>query len=765
MTSLLKPLPDAQGPPIRRLQLVLQGQVQGVGLRPFVYRLAQQCALSGFVSNNSDAVVVEVQGANPDAFCRRFWAELPFPANVQDCHRAELPVQQGETDFAIAASSDCRSPMDPLADLPPCDACLAELFNPQSRYFLYPFISCAQCGPRYSITRAYPFDRANTSMAAFPLCPDCTRQYQDPADRRFHAQTISCPTCGPRYDHPLAEVAACLGAGGLVAIKAIGGYQLLCDAHQPAAIQRLRNFKQRQAKPLALMTLNPASAQHWVQLNDAGRHDLQHSARPIVIAPAHLPLPLLAPNLNSLGVMLPNSALHYLLFYLLAGQPTGTAWLQAPSPLALVISSGNAPGYPMAATQAEAEHQLASEADLVVGHGRDIVAPVDDGIRRQGLDGSYAVRTGRGAALLKTPWLMEKLPTILALGGQQKSTVTLAIGNAFYTSEHLGDLDSRARRERYRAVSKRLTDYFKMRHALVAHDLHPDYYSSRLLQLGQSAVAIQHHHAHVAAVMAEHQLQQPLVAVALDGFGYGPRGEAWGGEFFYVKRFAFERVDHLPALPLLGGERASLEPWRSALATLFAAHDTTALPKHFSDLVQARAYLAQPTLIRTAPPTSSAGRWFDAAAALILQRSHAEYDGQFPLELEALVRPEALNQDLSPTDLYNDLSNDLSTLIRQLLQIDSPTQAAALFHQGMADCISRKLIKQARAHQVSHVVLAGGCMLNAVLRARLRTQLNEAGLDVFCAERIPSNDAGISLGQALLAAHYADYAVSLQDRG
>ena len=800
MTALLTPLHDTAGSPVRRLQLVLQGQVQGVGMRPFVYRLAQHCGLSGFVRNNSDTVVVEVQGADADEFCRRFWAELPLPADIQDCHLAELPVQLGETDFAIAASTDCRSPMDPLPDLPPCDECLAELFNPQSDYFLYPFISCAHCGPRYSITRAYPFDRANTSMAAFPLCPDCTRQYQHPADRRFHAQTISCPTCGPYYDVPLTEVAACLEAGGLVAIKAIGGYQLICDAHQPAALQRLRHFKQRQAKPLALMTLNPASAQHWVLLTDAGWDDLQHSARPIVIAPAHQAQPLLAPNLNSLGVMLPNSALHYLLFYLLAGRPTGTAWLQAPSPLALVVTSGNAPGYPMAATQDEAEHQLASVADLVVGHARDIVASVDDSIRRQGLDGSYAVRTGRGTALLKTPWPMEKLPTILALGGQQKSTVTLAMGNAFYTSEHLGDLDSRPRRERYRAVCKRLTDYFKVRHTLVAHDLHPDYYSSRLLQLGQSAVAIQHHHAHVAAVMAEHQLQQPLLAVVVDGFGFGPQGEAWGGEFFYVKRFAFERVDHLPTLPLLGGERASLEPWRSALAALFEANDTTALPQRFSDLAQARAYLCQPTLIRNAPPTSSAGRWFDAAAALILQRSHAEYDGQFPLELEALLNPAALGQEqqtarllasqarsrppsgavtgtqtgtqaesstASPTETaQTELSlTDLSGLIRQLLQIDSPSQASALFHQGLADCISHKLIKQARAHQVTQVVLAGGCMLNAFLRAQIHAQLSEAGLQVFCAERIPSNDAGISLGQALLAAHYADYAVSLQDRG
>lgn len=767
MTTRLKPLPTVSATPMRRVQLLLRGQVQGVGMRPYVYRLAQRLGVSGFIRNNSDGVIVEVQGPQLDHFCQQFWAQLPPPARIEDCQRSELAVRVGERHFTIAQSNASRSPLDPLPDLPPCDRCLAELFNPTSRYFSYPFISCAHCGPRYSITRTYPFDRANTSMAAFALCPVCTAQYRAAEDRRFHAQTISCPTCGPRYDRPLSEVVASIEAGGLVAIQAIGGYQLICDAHRPAAIARLRRFKQRQIKPLAIMTLNSRSAQQWVHLSDAGRADLQSPERPILIAPARNAQAELAPHLTSLGVMVPNSALHYLLFYGLAGRPTGTAWLQAASPIALVVSSGNAPGYPIAATRIEAEAQLAGAVDLVVGHNRHIVAPVDDGIRRQSRVGCYAVRNGRGTALIKTPWHQTKLPTILALGAQQKCSITLAVGNAFYTSEHLGDLDSRARRQRYRAVNARLNDYFNLRHALIAHDLHPDYFTSQQTPLGRSAVAIQHHHAHVAAVMAEHQLQQPLVAVAVDGYGYGLRGEAWGGEFFYVNKFAFSHVDRLTSLPLLGGERASLEPWRSALAALILAQAGDHQLRRFADIPLARHYLRQPHLLRKAPPTASAGRWFDAAAALILQRNWAEYDGQFPLELEALLSPYAFNgSDQRQAERAGaDPKWDLVELIGQLLPMTSPIQAAGLFHQGMADCISRKLIAQAKIFQVTRAVLAGGCMLNAVLREQVRARLSEAGLEVFCAQRIPSNDAGISLGQALLAAHYADYAVSLQDRG
>lgn len=743
--------------------LRVRGVVQGVGFRPFVFRLAHTHGLAGWVLNGEDGVEIHLEGPEPalDRFTNALTAEPPPAAQIAGIEAAPA-APQGFAGFTIRESERRAAPTVRITpDLPVCASCLAELLSPIDRRHGYPYINCTDCGPRFSIVLSLPYDRPRTTMRGWPLCPLCAAEHADPLDRRFHAQPVACPVCGPHFflqdgDHKvegdnaaIAEAARLLREGHILAIKGIGGYHLGCDARNPAAVAALRERKFRKEKPFALMTRDLAVARRLVELSPEGEALLTALERPVVLAPARAGLAGLegvAPGNRDLGVLLPYSPLHHLLF-------------AHGAPEVLVLTSANRSSEPIAYEDEEALARLAGIADAFLIGERPIARRVDDSVATVTALGPTVLRRARGYA----PSAVARLPArrpILALGADLKNTVTLVIGGEAFVSQHLGDLDHY---DAFRAFEETVRDFLSMYEVdpsdlLVVHDLHPEYLSTRFAGTLSAAgtLAVQHHRAHIASVLAEHQaLDRRVVGIALDGTGYGDDGTIWGGEIFTGSVLAgFDRMAHLRPAVLPGGDAAARHPVQAAagfLAEMDGLPDLTAAPFHLPRrYAQARQLVDKG--LRTFP-TTSAGRLFDTAAALLGFTREITFEGQAAIWLEHQAS-EAAPQAEACTATFDGREIDFRPLLNSLIEdrrAGRPTpEIARAFHQGLAAALALAAIQIAHPEGLGTVVLAGGVFQNRLLLEQVATRLEAAALDVWINREVPANDGGISLGQAAL---------------
>ena len=733
----------------RRLRLRVRGAVQGVGFRPHVYGLASRLGLSGFVRNDAEGVLIEIEGAGADQFVHALRLAPPPLARVDSLDVAELALSGG-SDFVIAATEAGASLTRIGADVAVCEECLSELFDPKSRFYRYPLVNCTHCGPRYTLTRALPYDRAQTSMAPFAMCPDCARDYADPSNRRFHAEPIACRACGPKLDAEIAAVADCLRAGGIVALKGLGGYHLICDARNEAAVARLRQRKAREAKPFAVMATNAASAARLAEISQAERALIESRPRPIVLTRSRGVLaPSVAPGLAEIGLMLAYTPLHWLVLHALAGEPDFAAWRHAANDLALVATSANFGGEPLIADDAEARRRLAPIADLVVGHARQIVVRAVDAVMRI-LDGAPAfIRRARGFVPEPIDLGVEG-PSVLAAGADLKNTITLTRGREAFVSQYIGDLDDRDTIRFRNETITHLKRMLAIEPEIAACDLHPDFQSTRAAEAtGLPIARVQHHVAHVAAVAAEHGLSGAVLGVALDGQGYGPDGRPWGGELIALDGAIWERIGWLEPLPLPGGDAAAREPWRMGVAALAMLGRLDAAARVLPGAPNAARLAARFTAGAHFPLTTSLGRVFDAASALAGVRLIQHYEGQAAMELEALVaRPRAGAGLWRIVEGCLVLRPLFAALIDENLR---GREAAELFHGTLIAALDAWIADAAAARGLKQVALGGGCLMNRVLANGLAAALRARGLAVFLPRAAPANDGGVSLGQAAFA--------------
>ncbi len=762
----------------------VRGSVQGVGFRPFVYRLAREEQLTGWVCNDAQGVLLEVQGPpeRVTRFCDRLRSDAPPLARVLQVEATPCPFVPGETTFTIEASRGGAVSTAIPPDTATCADCLAELFDPADRRHRYGFINCTQCGPRYTITQRLPYDRAMTSMARFLQCPLCQAEYTDPMHRRFHAEPNACPACGPALQwvdaagsalplhegDAIASALAALRAGQIVAIKGLGGFHLACDARNAATVASLRERKQRDEKPFAVMLANAESARTWVQVTPQDLNLLTSPERPIVLLPQHAPvadaLPGVAPGLRTLGVMLPCTPIQYLLFHEAAGRPADLAWLQRAQDLVLVMTSANPGGEPLVMGNEEARQRLQGLADAWLLHDRDIVARCDDSVLRPAPGGSAPfIRRARGY----TPRpirLAHGGPSVLATGAWLKNTVCITRGDEAFVSPHIGSLDNAATCNAMVEMVEHLCGVLDVQPQAVAHDLHPDFFSTRFAmqwarEQGRPALAVQHHHAHLAALAAEHGATGPLLGLAADGVGLGSDGAAWGGELLWLHGAQWRRIGHLAPIAMPGGDTAAREPWRLAAAVLHAAGRGAQIVPRFRSQAAASAVAQMLDRQVRCPGTSSLGRWFDAAAALLDVRQTSAYEGQAAMLLEALATdPSALAEALHqapeaahwlPLSAQGVL--DPSPLLIHLADENRPARGAALFHAALAHGLARWVAQAAAQTGVHTVALGGGCFLNHLLTSMLLPLLAEHGVQALQARQVPPNDGAISLGQAWVA--------------
>jgi hydrogenase maturation protein HypF len=698
--------------------------VQGVGFRPFVHRLAHAHGVAGFVLNDGAGVVIEAEGPSTalDAFAAAVVDAAPGLARVNSLV-AERMEPRGELEFAIRMSDGAA--VSAGAVIPPdtatCDDCLRELFDPADRRYRYPFLNCTQCGPRLTIVRSVPYDRARTTMASFELCADCRREYEDPGDRRFHAEPIACPVCGPQLSLPLAEAVACLREGRILAVKGLGGYHLACDARDEDAVARLRGRKHREEKPLAVMTGDPDAL---CRVEPEERVLLESPARPIVLMQRLPAAPIahsIAPGSPWLGVLLPYTPLHHLLWH----------DLQFP----FVLTSGNLSDEPIAFDDAEARRRLGGIADAFLGNDRPIHRRCEDSVVRQGA----VLRRSRGYAPSALPLPVAAPVPVVAAGGELKSTFCVAREGEAFLSAHLGDLDSELAYRAFRTDLELYLEMLAVEPAAVACDLHPEYLSTKWAHEQElPLVEVQHHHAHAAACLAEHGEEGPALALVFDGTGYGTDGTLWGGELLRADLDSFERLAWLDPVPLPGGETAVREPWRMA-----AVH----LERAGLDVPWPAWQAVRESLAVNAPLSSGMGRLFDAVAALLGVRDRVSYEGQAAIELELLAgdtaaEPWAWRFGQTPTLVVRAAADLAAGRPRE--------EIAAAFHETVA--ASAAAVAYVHAGTCRTVVLSGGSFQNRRLAGSTRARLQDHGLRVLEHRLVPANDGGISYGQAAVAA-------------
>lgn len=756
-----------------RLRLTVRGAVQGVGFRPFVYRLAEELALDGWVRNSTLGVFIEVEGRRPvlDVFRARLSADHPPRAAIHSLEASWLDPA-GHSGFHILESArDGAISALVMPDIAMCGDCRAEIMDPANRRYRYPFTNCTNCGPRFSIIESLPYDRANTSMRRFQMCDACRREYHDPHDRRFHAQPNACPECGPRLvawngagtaiaggEDALLAAAHAIRRGDIVAVKGLGGFHLMADAANDAAVARLRARKHREEKPFAVMCPDLADIRRHCQVSDDESRLLASPESPIVLLARRDGggrglARSVAPGNPNVGVMLPYTPMHALLLRE-AGGP-------------VIATSGNRSDEPICTDQREALDRLGSIADLFLVHDRPIVRHVDDSIVRIVLGREMVLRRARGYAPLPVPIGFQS-PPLLAVGAHLKNTVALASGSHVIVSQHIGDLESPEASAAFVKVSADLQHLYEITPAAVVADLHPDYRSTRhAAALGLPLWHVQHHVAHVAACMAENALDAPALGVAWDGTGHGLDGTVWGGEFFSVDSRSFTRIACLRPFRLPGGDRAIKEPRRSALGLLhtMAGNAAPALPPLLADAFSAaeRALLVEAaTRGVNAPVTTSAGRLFDAVASLTGLRQRSSFEGQAAMDLEfaaAADVDDAYSFTLSEPRRHFALGSwqspglviDWAPMVRAILEDVAadvtPGIIAARAHNTMAAMI----VAVAQVAGETAVVLSGGCFQNRYLTERTVTSLRRAGFRPYWHQRIPPNDGGIALGQ--IAAH------------
>jgi len=778
-----------------RYRVHVRGTVQGVGFRPYIYRLAHDEGLAGWVRNDSSGVVIEVEGPNAhlDRFVGRLPREAPPVADIAEV-RCETVAPMGGTDFVIAHSE--RLP-DALAEIPPdmglCDDCRRELLDPNDRRHVYPFINCTNCGPRFTIAESLPYDRPFTSMKIFKMCPECQREYNEPGDRRFHAQPNACWLCGPRLtllgasgqpvktDDPIGAVAAALREGKTCAIKGLGGFHLAVDATNQEAVQTLRDRKWREKKPFAVMVPDLDAARRLCELTDAEARLLTDYKKPIILSrkrPGHPLADAVAPASQSFGVMLPYTPLHVL--------------LMRQGFVALVMTSANRTDEPIAIDNDEALDRLGSVADLFLVHDRDIIRRSDDSVTRVFRDEPIVQRRARGYVPMPVPVRVEG--SALALGGDLKNTICIVRRDRAYLSQHIGDLEHADALTFFEETIEHFQSILETRPTLVAHDLHPGYHSTAYAQrltAGQSCatagstsrardprcatagsssptggqassgtgggirlVGVQHHHAHAAACMAEHGLEGPVIGVSLDGTGYGTDGKIWGGEFLVATLTDFERLAHLAYVPMPGGERAIKEPWRMTIAYLGGPVPELERAGVARDALAAVEQLVEHRV--ACPETSSMGRLFDAVSALLGICTRVSYEGQAAIELEAATVPgddvfypfnldvTAMPWTVDPREIVRSVLNDLRAGTPKGL-------IATRFHNTIVELIRAVCVVARRERGLATVVLSGGCFQNMLLLEGATRLLERDGFDVRHHRLVPTNDGGISLGQAVVA--------------
>lgn len=759
------------------------GQVQGVGFRPFVYRLAHELGLSGWVRNDSSGVEIAVEGEQRQVMCLidRLQSEPPALARVEQVTHDLLQPACGLQGFQIVASKSGQMQTGITPDMAICPDCLAELFNPADRRYRHAFINCIHCGPRYTLTRRLPYDRANTSMAKFTQCPECQREYDDPATRRFHAQPNACRVCGPQlrlYDENFQSVdvtdaaaatAELIRAGQLVAVKGVGGFHLVSDARNAAAVVRLRSAKQRDEKPFAVMVLNTASARRYATISANETHLLESGERPVVLLEKSVAcdeeLHGIAPGLSNIGLLLPYTPLHYLLFHELLGRPDGASWLEQAANVALVMTSANPGGEPLVKDEVEARESLSGLAEAFLSHDRDILHRCDDSVMRltQGEAGHpdehkfQFIRRARGYTPRRI-LLPFSGPSVLACGAWLKNTVCVTRGNEAFVSQHIGDLDHAGARSMLEDTAAHLCDIFDIQPEVVAHDLHPDFYSSQFAlsfaaQRGLPDIAVQHHHAHIAAICAEHHVDGPVLGLALDGVGLGTDGTPWGGELLLVAGADFERLGHLAAIAMPGGDRVAREPWRMAAAVMFQQGRGGEIAQRFPNQAGAQTVAAMLQRGLNCTATSSMGRLFDAAAGLLGVSEIQGYEGQAAMLLEGLAAQHGKVEALAGGfECGGGSMLDFRALLVKLADCDDAAYGAALFHATIAKGLIAWVCRAARQRDIVYVALGGGCFLNSILSANLTDGLSLHGLHVLTAQQLPPNDGGISLGQAWVAA-------------
>ncbi len=747
--------------PVRR-EIRIQGVVQGVGFRPFVHALATGLGLAGFVTNDESGVRIEVEG--PPRCVERFVADVVAqrpPLSIVDSLTCSELRPLADTSFVIAPSS-ANGPRRTLvsADIATCDDCLRELFDAADRRFGYPFINCTNCGPRFTIVRDVPYDRAATTMHGFAMCVECQAEYDDPADRRFHAQPVCCPACGPqlrvlgadgavRSDDPLSATVRLLAEGAVVAIKGLGGYHLAAVAADEAAVSALRARKHREDKPFALMAPDVAGAARLCRLDPAAIRALTSGARPIALAPRRPDAPVaaaVAPGSRELGVMLPYTPLHHLLVREL-GRP-------------LVLTSGNVSDEPIAYRDEDARHRLSPIADAFLLHDRPIHVRTDDSVVRITGGRERTLRRSRGfaPAPLSLPWPFPR--HVLACGAERKNTFCVARDRHAFISHHIGDLENAETLGAFVEGIDHFQRLFDIAPAVVAHDLHPEYLSTKhALEISDvELVGVQHHHAHIASCLADNGEAGPVIGVAFDGLGYGTDGTLWGGEFLAAGLTGFRRVGRLAPVAMPGGTAAIRQPWRMAAAYLdllfgdgSARHDVAR--RHAERWDDVRRLIAG--AVRT-PMTSSAGRLFDAVAAVLGVRDQVSYEGQAAIELEQCADPDAggsYRATIRDGEPFEVLGSDLvaAAVDDYLAAVPVPT-IAMRFHRGVAHAIVTGCERVRTETNLSCVALSGGVFQNSLLLGIVVPALAARRFRVLTHARVPTNDGGISLGQATIVA-------------
>ena len=785
------------------MSIKVSGIVQGVGFRPFIYRLANRLQLAGHVSNNSSGVEIEVEGEDSqiDDFVKLLREQPPPLALITQIQTTDLPVHR-ESGFKIIASINEPQKSTLLSpDIATCQECQQELLDPNDRRYLYPFTNCTNCGPRYTIITGIPYDRPRTSMADFIMCRNCQQEYENPGDRRFHAQPNACPDCGPKLtlldregkicaDHdPLAKTIGLLHKGNIVAIKGIGGFHLAVDAKNIQAVQRLRERKHRFEKPLALMVGDIAAAKQLVELSSVEQILLNSLQRPIVLCRKKENIPIsdfLSLDNNYLGVMLPYSPLHEILFS--AGKFD-----------ALVMTSANMSEEPICYQNEECQQRLGNVADYFLIHNRDIYTRCDDSVMRVGLDNPVFIRRSRGYA--PRPILLKNKGTsVLAVGGHLKNTICLTRENLAFVSQHIGDLENVATLQVFEQTIRHLQKLMEIEPQQIIHDLHPDYLSTKWVQ--ENALlpfsGLQHHYAHILSVMAEHDLEQPVLGLALDGAGYGMDGTIWGGEVLVCDLHEFQRYAYFENVRMPGGEQAILQPWRMAVSYLkqYCRDSAELIRKLFPQQDQQLDLLDQMiTKKLNSPLTSSCGRLFDAVAAILGLKDSVTYEGQAAIILETQGErakvgdlPPACRQawpgrskgrrpgerqveDLRPGrgKEFNDIGEILikksegcyllsaeeiiPNIVKYRLQNMNIELLSKSFHECLVRGLGNIILLAAQDTGIKTVALSGGCFQNMILLENLVQNLQVKGFTVYYNTQVPANDGGISLGQAYWGMH------------
>ena len=770
----------------QRVEILVRGTVQGVGFRPFIYNLATRLAIVGTVTNTSKGVVITARASRValQLFTQAIVDEAPPLARIVSLETHSLPLAKEHSEgdepaaFTILpsiAGSSANTAIPP--DIALCHDCLSELLDPSDRRFQYPFINCTNCGPRFTIVETIPYDRPKTSMKVFPMCKACAKEYHDPGNRRFHAQPNACPECGPnislhnnlavqlKTDAPLAQTATALRSGLVVAIRGLGGFHLAVDACSHVAVALLRKRKGRPDKPLAIMVADLAAVHAFCHVDPAAEKLLTQPEQPIVLLQKKGNTRLadnLAPGIDEIGVMLPYTPVHHLLFH------------QANCPKALVMTSGNSSGSPICTANDDALNRLKTIADLFLLHNREIVTRIDDSVVKIIAARPLLLRRARGFAPspLPSPW---PLPNILACGPGLKNTFALGREQDIMLSQHIGDLDNLASYEFYQESIDHCREVFQLEPEVVAADLHPDYMSSRYAaETKLPLYRVQHHHAHAVAVMAEHGIDEPVLAVILDGTGLGDDGTIWGGEILQAELTGYKRLGHLSRLHLPGGDAAATEPWRMGMAALFHSFGpdgitlnrlpATLLQEDHNNLQVIAAMLANGFNV---PLTSSCGRLFDAIAALLGVRSRISYEGQAAMELEALAKKARtntwldsimLNSHINTTDLMSEkdgkweisLVKFVTTIREGMTRGEARSALALQFHGMLVNSITRLIEILSLQTSIRKVVLSGGCMQNSLLLEGLLHTIENIHLQVYTGKSLPLNDGAIAIGQTII---------------